>query len=43
MNRLAINSNYDDKHYEVLVIRQTRNDKNYDTARSYDSFQRGLL
>ena len=38
INRLLINSNNDDEHYEVLVTRQTRNDNNYDTSRKYDSF-----
>ena len=37
MNRLPINSNNDDEYYDLLVTRQTRNDKNYVTARSYDS------
>ena len=40
INRLPINSN-NDEHYEALVTRQTRNDKNHDTARSYDSFSVG--
>ena len=38
---LPINSNNDDGHYEALVIRQTRNDKNLDTSRNYDSFSIG--
>ena len=38
INILPVNSNNDDEHYEALVTRQTRNDKNYDTSRSYDSF-----
>ena len=33
-----MNSNNDDEHYEALVTKQTGNDKNYDTTRSYDSF-----
>ena len=33
INRLLINSNNDDEHYKVLVTRQTRNDKNHETAR----------
>ena len=35
---MPINSNNDDKHYEALVTRQTRNNKNYGTSRSYYSF-----
>ena len=41
INRLPINTNKDDEHYEALVTRETRNDKNYDTTRSYDSFPIG--
>ena len=41
INRLPINKNNDDKHYEALVTRQTRNHKNYHTAQSYDSFSIG--
>ena len=38
LNRIPISSDNDDNHYEVLVKRQIRNDKNYDTARNYDLF-----
>ena len=38
INRTPINSDNNDDHYEVLVKRQIRNDKNYDTARNYDLF-----
>ena len=38
INRLPINRNNDDKHYEALISEQTRNDKNYDISRSYASF-----
>ena len=41
VNRQLINSNNDDEHYEVLVNRQTKNDKNYDTSRSFASFSLG--
>ena len=41
MNRLLINSKNNDEHYEALVTCQTRNDKSYDTAWSYDSFSIG--
>ena len=41
INRLPINSNNDDKHYEAQVTRQTRNDKKHDTDKSYDSFSIG--
>ena len=34
-------SNDSDKHYDALVTRQTRNDKNYNTSRGYDSFSIG--
>ena len=33
INRLLVNSNNDDEHYEALVKRQTKNDKNQDTSR----------
>ena len=35
---LPINSDNDDEHYEVLVNRQAKNDKKYDTANNYDLF-----
>ena len=38
VNKPLINTNNDDEHYEALVNRQTRNDENYDTSRSYASF-----
>ena len=38
INRLPIKSNNENGHSEVLGSRQTRNDKKYDTFRSYDSF-----
>ena len=40
INRLPINSNNDNDHYEALVNRQTRKEKNYDTSRGYDSFSK---
>ena len=41
LNRLPTNSNNDDDHYETLVERQTKGDKNYDTFRNYISLQIG--
>ena len=41
VNRPPINSNNDDEYYEVLVNRQIRNDKIYDTSRIYASFSLG--
>ena len=38
LNRLQLNFNNDDEHYEALVKRQTENDKNHDTSRNYASF-----
>ena len=38
LNRLPINLDNDDEHYEVLVNRQTKNDKKYDNDRNYASF-----
>ena len=43
INRLSFTSNNDDKNYESLVTRQTINDRNYDTYRSYDSFYIGSI
>ena len=43
INRIPINSDNDEDHYEALVKRQTRNDKNYDTARNYDFFSIGSI
>ena len=40
-NRIPINSDNDDDHYEALVKRQKRNNKNYDTSRNYDLFSIG--
>ena len=42
VNRLLINSNNDDEHYEALINRQTKTDKNYATSRRYVSFSLGL-
>ena len=36
-----INSKSDDEHYEALATKQRRNNKNYDTVRSHDSFSIG--
>ena len=36
INRIPNNSDNDDDHYEALVKRKIRNDKNYDTARNND-------
>ena len=41
INRMPINTDNDDDHYEALLKRQTRNDENYDTARNYDLFSIG--
>ena len=41
INRIPINSDNDEDHYESLVKKQTRNDKNYDAARNYDLFSIG--
>ena len=41
INRIPINSDNNDDHYEELVKRQIRNYKNYDTARNYDLFSIG--
>ena len=38
---LPIPSSNNNEHYEVLVTRQTRNNKNYVTSRNYDSFSIG--
>ena len=35
INRPLIGVNNDDEHYEALVKRQTKNDKNHDTSRNY--------
>ena len=34
INRLLINLDNDDEHYEALVNRQAKNNKKYDTARN---------
>ena len=41
VSRLLINSNNDDEHYEGLVNRQIKDDKNHDTSRCYASFLLG--
>ena len=41
INRLSINANNEDEHFEALVNKQTRNEKNYDISRNYDSFSIG--
>ena len=38
INRLPINSDNHDEHYEALVNRQAKNNIKYDTARNYDLF-----
>ena len=38
INRLPINLDNNDEHYEALVNRQAKNDTKYDTARNYDFF-----
>ena len=43
INRLPINIDSDEEHYEVLANRQTKNDKNYDTARNYASLSIGSI
>ena len=37
INRLPINSNNDDDHYEELVKRQMKHDESHDTFRNYNS------
>ena len=41
INRIPINSDNADDHYEALVKSQIRNDKNYDTARDCNLFSMG--
>ena len=41
VNRLPINTNNEDEHYDMLVNRQTKNDKNNITFRNYASFSIG--
>ena len=41
INRIPVNSDNDDGHYEALVKRRMRNDKNSDTAKNYDLFSIG--
>ena len=36
LSRPAFSPNNDDKHYEALVKRQTKKDKNHNTPRSYN-------
>ena len=38
-----VNSNNDDDHYEELVKRQVKNDKNHDASRNYASIQIGTV
>ena len=38
INKMQISSDNDSAHCEVLVKRQIRNDKSYDTTRKYDLF-----
>ena len=35
INRIPISTDNDDEHHKVLAERQTKNDKNHDTARNY--------
>ena len=37
MNRATINANNNDNHYEALVERPEKADRNYDTPRNYYS------
>ena len=37
LNRLLLNTNTNDDHYEILVERQAKADKNYATLRNYNS------
>ena len=41
IKRPLIGLNNDDEHYEALVKRQTKNDKNHDTSRKYASIPIG--
>ena len=41
VNRPLINANNNAEHYQALVSRQRKNDKNYDISRSYASFSIG--
>ena len=41
INRLTINLDNDDEHYEALLNGQAKNDKKYDTARNYGLFSIG--
>ena len=41
INRLPITLDNDGEHYDMLVNRQTRNDKKYDSASNYASFSIG--
>ena len=41
INRLPINLDNDNEHYEALVNRQAKSYKKYDTARNYDLFSIG--
>ena len=39
--RPLVNSNNNNEHYEVLVKRQIKNDKNHENSRNYASFPVG--
>ena len=41
INRLLVSSNNDYDHYDVLVKREMKNDKNHDTYRNYASIPIG--
>ena len=43
INRTPINANNDVDHYEALVERQVKSDKNYDTLRTYKSVLIGFI
>ena len=43
INRITITSDNDDDHYEAMVKRQIRNNKNYDTANNYDLISIGSI
>ena len=39
LSRLPISPNNDDEHYETLVVRNTKKDKNHDTLEIMTLFQ----
>ena len=41
VNRVPINTNNDDDHYEVLMGRQEKADKKYNTLKNFNSFPMG--